>query len=131
MAERSRDWIVQAEHDLKHARNASADGDFEWACFAAQQAAEKAVKAVFQALGGDGWGHSIVRLLRDLPADLRVPNDLVEQAMVLDRLYVPSRYPNGLPEGAPAEFFSARDAALAIQHAEAILAFCRKHLPRL
>jgi HEPN domain-containing protein len=46
MANRSKDWIRQAQRDLTHARNALEDGDFEWSCFACQQAAEKAVKAV-------------------------------------------------------------------------------------
>lgn len=40
--QRARDWWVQAEADLRHARHALEDEDYEWACFAAQQAAEKA-----------------------------------------------------------------------------------------
>ena len=36
---------------------------YEWACFAAQQAAEKVIKAVFQKLGGEAWGHSRHRLV--------------------------------------------------------------------
>ncbi len=48
--ERSADWMNQAEGDLLHARNDVAGGYYEWACFSAQQAAEKAVKAVFHTL---------------------------------------------------------------------------------
>ena len=33
---RSRDWFLQAEHDLRHARRAREAGDHDWACFAAQ-----------------------------------------------------------------------------------------------
>lgn len=44
--ERSRDWMDQAERDLQHARSDVDGGYYEWACFSAQQAAEKAVKAV-------------------------------------------------------------------------------------
>ncbi len=47
MGNRYADWFRQAEADLAHARNALAAGDYEWSCFAAQQAAEKATKAVF------------------------------------------------------------------------------------
>jgi predicted nucleotidyltransferase len=43
---RSRDWWHQASRDVAHAQHAVDDGDYEWAAFAAQQAAEKAVKAV-------------------------------------------------------------------------------------
>ena len=48
MPERSKDWINQAEKDSKVAEVLIKDESFEWSCFAAQQAAEKAVKAVFQ-----------------------------------------------------------------------------------
>lgn len=44
--ERSRDWMNQAEGDLQHAKSDVQGGYYEWACFSAQQAAEKAVKAV-------------------------------------------------------------------------------------
>ena len=47
MGNRYEDWFRQAKADLRHARNARNDGDFEWSCFAAQQAAEKMLKAVF------------------------------------------------------------------------------------
>ena len=59
MATRAEDWLRQAKRDLEHARHALEDGDYEWSCFAAQQAAEKAVKAVYQKLGADAWGHSV------------------------------------------------------------------------
>lgn len=48
---RSRDWYAQAVHDLEQARNSQAAGRHEWACFAAQQAVEKEVKALHLALG--------------------------------------------------------------------------------
>lgn len=51
MANRSRDWLRQAEQDLGHARRSRDLGDHDRACFAAQQAAEKAVKALHLAFG--------------------------------------------------------------------------------
>jgi len=42
---RTQDWLEQAKHDLTHARQSIGLEHFAWACFAAQQAAEKAVKA--------------------------------------------------------------------------------------
>ena len=45
MSNRAPDWLRQAEADLKHAQSAVEDDAFEWSCFAAQQGAEKAVKA--------------------------------------------------------------------------------------
>ena len=49
MSEAGRD-LEAAEHQLK-------GGFYEWACFLAQQAADKAVKAVFQKLGAETSGH--------------------------------------------------------------------------
>src|SRR5437870_2705950 len=45
MADRSGDWMAQGERDLEVARTAAREGFHEWACFASQQAAEKALKA--------------------------------------------------------------------------------------
>jgi HEPN domain-containing protein len=47
---RHSDWLRQAQRDLEHARRSQEAGDYEWACFAAQQAAEKALKALHLAL---------------------------------------------------------------------------------
>jgi len=47
------DWWEQAQRDLAHARHALVDGDYEWAAFAAQQTAEKGVKAVIIGHGGE------------------------------------------------------------------------------
>lgn len=46
MADRSRDWLAQAEEDLQAAATLAQAGHHEWACFVWQQAAEKAVRAV-------------------------------------------------------------------------------------
>lgn len=70
MGNRYKDWWRQAEADLRHARNALADGDYEWSCFAAQQAAEKAIKALFQKLGMDAWGHTLTVLIGNLPSTI-------------------------------------------------------------
>ncbi len=51
MAERSLDWIRQAEKDLENAHWEKKGGYYEWACFVSQQAGEKALKAVYQRFG--------------------------------------------------------------------------------
>ncbi|MFQ5507103.1 MAG: HEPN domain-containing protein, partial [Planctomycetota bacterium] len=99
MSNRSGDWMDQALRDLEQAGASQRDGRHEWACFAAQQAAKKAIKALHLARGQEAWGHVVARLLRELP--LAAPEDLVEKGKVLDNFYVASRYPNGHPEGAP------------------------------
>jgi HEPN domain-containing protein len=85
------DWFRQAEADLAAARDSLAAGHFEWACFTAQQAAEKAVKALFLHRGMDAWGHTITPLLGNPPAEDRPEEDIVTCAKVLDK-------PDQIPE---------------------------------
>ena len=127
---RSKDWFRQGEKDLEHARKSVASSDFEWACFAAQQAAEKAVKALYQSVHIDSVGHSVSRMMRNLPDNLRAPQGLIERAMDLDRHYIPSRYPNSHPEGAPLDYYTEQDARSAIEGAEQIVGFCRGKIPK-
>lgn len=67
MPNRAFDWLRQAIKDLNHAEASRKNGDHEWACFAAHQAGEKAVKALHLYVGQEAWGHVIARLLKDLP----------------------------------------------------------------
>lgn len=126
MANRSRDWLAQAERDLQHAESSRRAGDHEWACFAGHQAAEKAVKALHLHLGQEARGHLVARLLRELPVP--VPDGLVDKGMVLDTFYVPSRYPNSHPEGAPFEHYGPLQSEEGIGHAGEILAFVRSQM---
>jgi HEPN domain-containing protein len=126
MASRAEDWLRQADADLAHARYALAGGHHEWACFAAQQAGEKAAKAAHEALGHEAWGHSVTELLDALRQDVpRIDDTLMDLARALDKLYIPTRYPNGLPTGAPADYYTRAEAERAIADAEAIVAICR------
>ena len=126
MANRAGDWLRQADADLRHARHAAAAGDYDWACFAAHQAAEKAVKSVVLAGGGEAWGHSVTRLLSLLGEQGGpVPDALLDAARLLDRHYIPTRYPDNLPDGAPTDYYRPADADEAIRAAEAVLAFGR------
>jgi HEPN domain-containing protein len=130
MPERSRDWFRQAESDLRHARNARDDGDYDWAAFACHQAAEKAIKAVFQQLHLDAWGHMLTALLGHLPPEHQPNETLVDSAKSLDKHYIPTRYPNGFERGAPVDFYTEREAVDAIRDAETIIEFCRSKIDR-
>ena len=130
MAERSRDWLRQAEADLRHARNSRDDEDFNWSAFAAHQAAEKAIKAVFQKQHLDAWGHTLSVLLENLPVAGRPSADLIDAAKELDKHYIPTRYPIGFERGAPVDFYTRREAEQAIANAEMLLAWCRRQVGR-
>jgi HEPN domain-containing protein len=131
MTSRWVDWFRQAEADLTHARHALEGGHHEWACFAAQQAAEKALKAVHGTRGQDAWGHSVTELLEALaPHEPAIDDVMLDRGRALDKLYVPTRYPNGLPAGAPVDYYTRSEAERAIGDAEAILEWSRGTLPR-
>jgi HEPN domain-containing protein len=126
LPDRSQDWLAQAEKDLDQAQASQRDGRHEWACFAAHQAAEKAVKALHLASGQEAWGHLVARLLRELPFD--TGPDLVDKGRVLDAFYIPTRYPNGHPEGAPFEHYGKLQSDEALRHAREIVAFVRSRM---
>jgi HEPN domain-containing protein len=88
--DRSQDWMYEAQGDLDHARGDQERG-YNWACFSAQQAAEKALKAVFQRMGAEAWGHSIADLLGQLSQNCPVPHELVDLGLELDKAYIPTR----------------------------------------
>jgi HEPN domain-containing protein len=123
MADRSKDWLRQAERDLEQAISSQKEGRHEWACFAAHQAAEKVVKALHLFLKQEAWGHVVARLLHDLPCE--VSELLIEKAKVLDNFYIPTRYANGHPEGAPFEHYGLLHSQQAIEYASEIITFVR------
>ena len=120
-------WLQAAEDDLTYARHARDGGFFPPACFHAQQAAEKAVKAVHYARGARTViGHSVRGLIDRLSPAAPALAALRDDGARLDLLYVPTRYPNGLAEGAPSEAFTGTQAGDAIAAAERIVAAARQ-----
>ena len=128
MPNRARDWLNQARRDLDQAEDSRRAGRHEWACFAAQQAAEKAVKSLHLHLGQEAWGHVIARLLRELPECSQAPGGLVEQGRILDNFYIPPRYPNSHPEGPPCEHYGPLHSGEAVRYAREILEFVRSQM---
>ncbi|MCS7207621.1 MAG: HEPN domain-containing protein [Dehalococcoidia bacterium] len=59
-------------------------GFYEWACFVAQQAPAKALKAVCHRLGAEAWDHSVLHLIGGLQEKVAVPPSERECGRVLD-----------------------------------------------
>ena len=129
--ERSRDWMDQAEGDLKHAQSDMERGFYEWSCFSSQQAAEKAVKAVFQKMGAEAWGHSVSDLLQELSKRYEIPKELMDGALELDKAYIPTRYPNAHPSGSPKDRYIEEEARRLLSHAHKIIKFCSDFLSKI
>ena len=115
-------WLTQAQVDLKWVRHLMKEGAYYLVCFLAQQTAEKALKAFLYAQGEEMvTGHSVRRLCeRACEYDPRFRNYLNEWG-ILDSYYVPPRYPNGLPDGIPADVYNRTGAQGALALAEDVL----------
>lgn len=122
---RHADWFRQAERKLASARWDIRGGFYEDACFAAQQAAELAVKALLESQGHIEIGHSILQLLQKAGD---TPLSLSDAARALDRYYIPTRYPNGFAAGAPMDYYDQTTAEEAVRYAETILGYVSTRL---
>lgn len=116
-------WFKQAKADLGSARDSLKTSHFEWACFQAQQAGEKALKAYLYQRGFRAvLTHSVRDLLAESAKNEKSFLSLLEEGRYLDTFYIPSRYPNGLPgNNVPAEFYTKKDAETCINSADLIL----------
>lgn len=56
---------------------------------------------------------------------MKVPQGLIEKGRVLDNFYIPTRYANSHPAGAPFEHYGPLQSGEAIQYAREILEFVR------
>lgn len=118
-----RRWLEQAQADLAAAKWNEQGGFHSVACFWAQQTAERALKAFLYFRGKRRIvGHSVQELTKEcarLDSDFK---SLVRAATTLDRYYIPTRYPNGLPGGVPAQSYQADEAQQALELAEKTVA---------
>jgi len=126
-------WIRTAEDDLQAAIILKGSRKYSHACFHAQQAGEKSVKSVWYFADEDPWGHSIKKLIEGLqevdPALYNRLKDFTRSAMVLDRFYIPTRYPNGLPDMIPSEAYTDEDADQCIKSASGIIERVKNIIP--
>ena len=115
-------WLKQALHD-RDAAGLNRDHSFyEHACFLAQQSGEKALKAFLYTRGeGPVIGHSTFTLAGECAAHEPSFAALQGACRRLDQLYIPTRYPNGLPDAVPHDFFDRTLADQALADLERVL----------
>jgi HEPN domain-containing protein len=116
-------WLAQALHDRDAARLSRDHGFHEHACFLSQQSAEKALKAFLHARGeGPVLGHSTLALARECAPLEGKFAALQDACRRLDQLHIPTRYPNGLPDGVPHDFYDRGLSDQALADLERVLA---------
>ena len=126
-------WSSQAEDDLRFVEWVAEENTFfDKGCFISQQAGEKILKACLYALGKKQViGHSLVELVAELsqkdPQFQRIQNE----ARRLDRYYIPTRYPNGLPGGTPFQVFTTEDLGDALEDVRNVFKIARDFLDKI
>ena len=129
--EESLRWLTQAQDEFQDADDLRKRGRFYLALFHFQQAAEKALKAYLYLKVKSievFYTHSIDDLLE---MALEITPDFREaaQAKKLDRYYIPTRYPNGLPGSVPSRYFDdPKEAEEAMELAKSLIGLVEKKI---
>jgi HEPN domain-containing protein len=116
-------WLRQAEGDLQAARDSLQTAHHEWACFQAQQSAEKALKALLYQQGRTSIiTHSVADLVLEASKSFADLARLESEARLLDTFYLSTRYPNALAsERSPVDYYTRQEAERCLSCAESIL----------
>ncbi|HEX15812.1 MAG TPA: HEPN domain-containing protein [Deltaproteobacteria bacterium] len=130
--EEGKRWLRQATEDLRWADDLAQRGGYHIACFLAQQVAEKALKAFLYAMGEEVvLGHSVERLCEEAARFDLSFSEKRRRWSILDGYYVPTRYPNSLPDGIPATVYTADAAREAVKMAAEAVEFVRRKIEGL
>ena len=106
-------WLLFAHQDLRMAEMAMGEGLYNQVCFHAQQCAEKAIKGLLAHQRKiPPRTHRLADLLGLLEPD-PFAEDRIE-IQLLDRFYLPTRYPDALPVSLPEGLPDAGDAQEAL-----------------
>lgn len=104
-------WLEQGLKDFKAAQWSKQGEFYAQACFLCQQSGEKLLKGY---LYGQGerliLGHSLLELLSKCQTYQASLHQIDPDCRLLDRFYIPTRYPNGLPAGIPQTHYILKDA---------------------
>jgi len=122
-------WLLQAQADLHGAQVLLDNKVYHLACFIAQQAAEKVLKAFLYSRGEEiVTGHSVAALTtwaEQYDSDFA---DLRNEISILDGYYIPTRYPNGIPDSIPAKVFTKKPAEEAVWLADKAINFVQQRM---
>lgn len=113
-------WLQFAREDLRMAELALEEEIFNQACFHSQQSAEKSVKGLLcHQMKTPPRTHLMSDLLRQLNPNAF--NAIRVEVLLLDRFYIPTRYPDALPGSLAEGMPDKKDAEGAIMTARQLL----------
>lgn len=129
-------WLNRAKDDLGWAISSLKDGFYPQTCFVAQQVVEKSLKALVYALQEEFViedikklrTHNLKFLIESIESkNFSIPKQIQESCFVLDKYYMPTRYPD-MPEVPGMR--SIETANKAIKIAEEVLTFVETQLEK-
>ena len=123
-------WFRQSEDDYRFVEWLKRKADFfDKGCFMAQQAGEKALKSCLYATGKRRViGHSLFEMTDQLSKQDNRFKKVISESKRLDRYYIPTRYPNGIPGGSPFQVYDEEDLNNAFDDLQEIVGICRQFL---
>lgn len=116
-------WLRQAEYNLKVAEHNLIAKFYSTSCFMSEQSAQVALKSYLIFKTGRYVSiHSVKKLAeRCLQYDTDFEK-IIEYGKILDRYYIPTRYPDALaPPAVPFESYTENDAKEAIKFVKEII----------
>jgi HEPN domain-containing protein len=124
-------WLTHAKDEFQDADDLRKRGRFYLALFHFQQATEKGLKAYLYLKVKSievFYTHSIDDLL-EMAFDISSDFKKVTQAKKLDKYYIPTRYPNGLPGGVPSRYFDdPKEAEEAMELAKSVIELAERKI---
>ena len=122
MKEESEKWHLQAEADLRAARNSLKSKDYA-SVFWSQQAVEKCLKGIIIKKEGE-----LIKIhdLSVLGKKVQLPYEFMVKCEKLSKVYIESRY--GILDEIPAQKFNKEDAEAFLLISEEVLEWCKKKI---
>lgn len=117
-------WLESSDDEMRVAHELTRLEAFNAAVLHCEQATQMALKGLLRGVGrGDhAWGHSLSELASRTSehASLPLSEDLAQDLAVLERDYMPTRYPDALIAGTPLGNYGRADAERATTTSERI-----------
>jgi len=113
-------WLYFADEDLQMAQLGYGAGIWNQVCYHSQQAAEKMLKSMMTNRHPPQT-HRLSELCRLV--NITLPNELQESVVLLERFYIPTRYPDALPGSLESGLPNQADADEALKTANSLREF--------
>lgn len=96
MSKKPEEWFRQADYDIKTADYLCKGGKYIYAVFMCHLAIEKALKGLYQKNQNEvpPKVHNLIYLIEKMA--LKIPDDLYDMIFNLNRVSIPTRYPDDL-----------------------------------